>query len=84
MNSEVGSIVVLKNVIFKKSFKKNKNHIDHAYNTGRPAIVICQTEEKIYHLLLTHSRFQDEQMNDRYFPILDYKMKSLAEILWVK
>lgn len=54
MQSSEGSIVKLKNVIFKTKDNEKKCSIDHAYYHGRPALVICETEETLYYLLITH------------------------------
>ena len=55
MQSSVGSIVKLKNVIFKTCANKRKCDIDHSFFSGRPAIIICETEDTLYHLLITHN-----------------------------
>lgn len=73
MNSQVGIVVVLKNIIFKRTHFKDKRTIDHAYGGGRPAIIICETEDKVYHLLLTHGAYEDEHKDGRYYPIVDFK-----------
>ena len=64
----LGSVVKLKNIIFKKYKGEKRCSIDHARLQGRPAIVICETEDKIYHLLVTHHDFK-ELINIR-----DYKL----------
>lgn len=71
MESQVGKVIILKNLIFKKTHMRNKTIVDHAYKKGRPAIVICETDEKIYHLVLTHSRYIDENEKYRYFTVMD-------------
>ena len=71
MESQVGCIVILKKIIFKRTNMRNKATIDHAYKGGRPALIICETDEKIYHLLLTHSCYDEDYENGRYFPITD-------------
>ena len=73
MPFDIGSIVVLKKIIFKKTHMRDKRTIDHAYKTGRPAIVICEANDKIYHILLTHSCYEDEYKDGRYYPIVDSK-----------
>ena len=55
MQSSVGSIVRLKNVIFKTEASERRFVLDHAWLNGRPAIVICETEDMLYHLLITHN-----------------------------
>lgn len=59
MENSVGNIVKIRNVIFKHKMFEKHFVIDHAYKKGRPAIVICETENKIYHLLVT-SKFHEE------------------------
>ena len=54
----LGSVVKLKNVIFKTCHGEKRCYIDRARLKGRPAIVICETEDRIYHLLITHHDFQ--------------------------
>lgn len=53
MVSSVGSIVILKGIIFKTDGREKHYIIDHAYKKGRPALVIHETEDAIYHLLIT-------------------------------
>lgn len=67
---EIGSIVLLDNVIFKTKIEgkeiKKGNRTDHAKK--RPAIVIAEDEENTYFLHITSKRFvgNNEDVNQFY------------------
>ena len=44
----VGSIICAKNIIFKNVYGKDRKELDHAYKSGRPCLVICETNNNIY------------------------------------
>ena len=47
-NDYIGKIVYIKNIVFAKGETK----LDHAYNTGRPCLLIYNDEEYDYFLVL--------------------------------
>ncbi len=72
MVSSVGSVVYLKHIIFKTDGLENHYVIDHAYYRGRPAVVICETEDYIYHLLMTNK-------NSNVPNFYDYKIRKVSD-----
>lgn len=52
-NSVIGCVVYVKDIIFNDN---NKRKLDHAYNSGRPCLIIYTDDEFDYFLPLTHSK----------------------------
>ena len=67
-NEQIGKIVIIKNIIFKNSLT-NKNEVDHAWNRGRPCIIIYSDNEYDYFLPLK-TEIKREKFEYHYF-ILD-------------
>ncbi len=51
-NSYLGSIVIIRNLIFNQN-KKNGNQVDHAWRAGRPCVIIYTDNEYDYFLPLS-------------------------------
>lgn len=56
-SSVVGSVVIIKDIIFNSD---NKKEVDHARKMGRPCLIIHSDSEYDYFLVMTHS------INERY------------------
>lgn len=50
-SSVVGSIVIIKDIVFDFD---NKRGVDHAYKKGRPCLIIHSDDEFDYFLVMTH------------------------------
>lgn len=53
-NDYIGKIVYIKNIVFAKE----ENKLDHAYNTGRPCLLIYSDEEYDYFLVVLRSKIK--------------------------
>lgn len=53
-NDYIGKIVNIRGIVFD-NYISNKKEVDHAYNTGRPCIIIYSDEEYDYFLTMSSS-----------------------------
>lgn len=56
---EVGSIVNIKNIVFKSTHGKSKYTIDHSYKTGRPCLIFHENSEYIYFFSINSYKGKD-------------------------
>lgn len=63
---DIGSITLLKNIVFKSKITFNSSLIDHA--TSRPAVIISEDNNNTYFLLFTSSKIEEDKCNScQYF-----------------
>lgn len=69
MDYDIGSIVMLENVVFKTTYLNNKLTkkfiLDHAKK--RPAIIIAEDKENTYFLTITSGKYGVKKHEDRYY-----------------
>lgn len=56
---EIGSIVNIKNIIFKSTHGKSKLSIDHSYKNGRPCLIFHENSEYIYFFSINSYKGKD-------------------------
>jgi len=73
---EIGSIILLKKIIFKTTRKNNvitsRCTIDHAHR--RPAIIIAEDEDFTYFLHITSKKFKHSLLNQHYIGSKDEQL----------
>lgn len=72
---QIGKIVIIKNIIFENSLT-NKKEADHAWNVGRPCIIIYSDNDYDY-ILPLKSRIKDEKYESQHFLLDETKFISL-------
>lgn len=69
MDYDIGSIVMLENIVFKTTYLNNKLTkkftFDHAKK--RPAIIIAEDKENTHFLTITSSKCGVKKHEDRYY-----------------
>lgn len=58
INETIGNIAIIKGIVFKDS-KNNTSTPDHAWESGRPCIIIYESQEYFYFLSLTSTERND-------------------------
>lgn len=63
----VGSIIIVKNIIFKNG----NGNFDHSYKNGRPCLVISITDDKVYFVTLSSKNYgrkydSEIEINSKY------------------
>ena len=71
-NDYIGKIVYIKNIVFAKG----ENKLDHAYNTGRPCLLIYSDEEYDYFLVIS------SQIKNKNYDFDYYKLNNDDFIWW--
>ena len=64
-NEPIGTIVIIKNIIFKDSVTKKKE-IDHAWKFGRPCLIIYSDDEYDYLLTITSTPKKSKYKNEHF------------------
>lgn len=70
-NEQIGKIVIIKNIIFQNNIR-NKKEADHAWNVGRPCIIIYSDNEYDY-ILPLKKKIKDEKYDYHHFLLDDAK-----------
>lgn len=82
----IGNIVIIRNIIFKNTHI-NKDEVDHAWQNGRPCIIIYSDEEYDYFLAIKSSSTEGRNP-EQYIPIAEedllYKNKSTSKQIQLK
>lgn len=63
-NDYIGKIVYIKNIVFAKG----ENKLDHAYNIGRPCLLIYSDEEYDYFLIIS-SQIKNKNYDFDYYKL---------------
>ena len=63
-NDYIGKIVYIKNIVFAKG----ENKLDHAYNTGKPCLLIYSDEEYDYFLIIS-SQIKNKNYDFDYYKL---------------
>lgn len=82
MDYDIGSIVMLENIVFKTAYLNNKLTrkftFDHAKK--RLAIIIAEDKENTYFLTITSGKCGVKKHEDRYY--IGEKKKQKLEAMW--
>lgn len=74
-HEQIGKIVIVKNLIFENNLT-NKNEADHAWNVGRPCIIIYSDDNYDY-ILPLKSKITDEKYKNQHFLLDETKFLNL-------
>lgn len=69
--SELGKIVIIKNIVFKNSIGA-KHQVDHAWKKGRPCVIIYSDDEFDYYLPLSSTKANKnyyQKIKDEFFEL---------------